>query len=618
MSTLIKTRIVLDEKLQAGETKTFDLERYLPLGKVESTNVERIELYQGGRWSEASQHDDLENHTARYIRFTARNQGRIRVHLGQGYIAKKDEAWRAPFNRRSNWTGGDGIFSFNIKNGRDTYDQKDARTLFVFGDTLVGKSDPETRKRLKPLLMPNNTIAYLEGNDIGKATIDFRIATDADDAVTSFFSPDNPSVYEGTPAQNLVTYSEKDLLPFISGNRPKKLEVIFDFGTNRHVDAMTVHNHFPESPAVAGRAVKKFVVSVSLDKDKWLRMGEHTLRLPKKKNDGETFALNKRCRYVKIAIPPVQGEGNHYPPDEGSEVLFALDKVEFQSGGQRLENIIAESSSVLAKKKRPAWFWLQDGVVIGDAIYFLPLLVVPDEKKPEGLQFAVKGVNIMEVPFQNGELDFPAHTQRPAPLYRKNGDKETIFGAAIMNNTAAAGVKHPDGHIYIYGYTFENGGRSLKVARTKPGRFTDVDEWRFFANGEWVADMDDATPVLDHISCEMSVSPIETGAHEGGFLAVFQYDVNTDHIAYSIGETPWGPFTEPRIVYECEEPKQLGRSTYAYNAKAHPHLSRPDSILVSYNVNTYDMQHHYDNVEVYHPRFVRLVDTTTDAIAEEE
>ncbi len=610
--------IVLDEKLQAGEKNVFDLKCYLPLGKVESTNVERIELYQGGHWSEAPSRENLQDCTARYIRFTARKEGHVRVHLGRGYVAKKDEAWRAPFNRRSGWTGGDGIFSFNIKNGRDTYDQKDARTLFVFGDTLVGKSDPETKRRLRPLLMPNNTVAYLDGNDIGKGLVDFRIATSTDDTVTSFFSPDNPSVYEGTTAQNLVHYGDKELLPFISGNRPNKLEIIFDLGTNRHVDEMVVFNHFPEAPSVAGRAVKKFVLSVSLEKDKWLKMGSHTLKLPKYKGEKATFSLEKRCRYVKIAIPPIQGEGNHYPEEETSEILFALDKVEFRSEGRRLENIIAESSSILSKKRLPAWYWLQDGVVIKDAIYFLPLLVVPDETKPEGLQFSVKGVNMLKVPFRNGELDFSAHSQRPAPLHRKNGEKETIFGAAVMNNTAASGVEHPDDYIYIYGYTFENGERTLKIARTKPACFADVDEWRFFAAGEWVTDMDEATPVLDHISCEMSVTPIETGDNEGKYLAVFQYDVNTDHVAYSIGDTPWGPFTEPRIVYECEEPKKLGRSTYSYNAKAHPHLSRPDSILVSYNVNTYDMSHHLDNVEVYHPRFLRLIDTTTTAIEEEE
>ena len=45
----------------------------------------------------------------------------------------------------------------------------------------------------------------------------------------------------------------------------------------------------------------------------------------------------------------------------------------------------------------------------------------------------------------------------------------------------------------------------------------------------------------------------------------------------------------------------------AYNAKAHPHLSDPDHLLISYNVNTNiggDFWYHFERGDLYRPRFI--------------
>ena len=44
-----------------------------------------------------------------------------------------------------------------------------------------------------------------------------------------------------------------------------------------------------------------------------------------------------------------------------------------------------------------------------------------------------------------------------------------------------------------------------------------------------------------------------------------------------------------------------------YNAKAHPHLSRPGELLISYNVNTFDFWgDFFRDADIYRPRFIRL------------
>ncbi len=605
---------IFTQEISPNKELEVDFHQYLPLGEINHKHLESVKYFHVDRWIALDNLNNFENCTARYIRLIAKKHDNITIYPGEGYVAFKDEAWRVPFNRRSGWTGGDGIFSFNIKNGRDTYDQQDAKTIFVFGDTLIGKSDASTHKRIPPLLMPPNTIAYLEGNGTAHKNIDFRINTNSHNNVIAFFEPQDALSYVGTVAHNLVNYTTNDDMCYLSGYNPDKVELLFDLQRNHPISLIEVFNYYPEvlhDKSVLNRGVKEVTIKVSHDGNKWLNLGRFELKKAEDPKKPDTIEVHKSCRYLKMTVTPEQGVGNHYPKEDLDEVIFGLNKVKFYTDTQVLMDISVEATSEWNRKKRHAWFWLQDGVVIDKKMYFLPLIITPDPNKPEGLQFAVEGVSLIQAEIRNEHVDFKHHKQKPTNLYRRSKGEESVFGAAIMNNSFESGYKNADGYVYIYGYTTVNGHRYLKVARVKPEMFELLDEWRFYSQGEWVHDLEKASPILEHISCEMSVSPIEAGRHRGKYLAVFQYNVDSKYVAYAIGDTPAGPFTDPRIVYECEEPVTLGRTAYTYNAKAHPHLSKPDDILVSYNVNSYDMNHHWDEVEVYHPRFIRLRDSGT-------
>jgi hypothetical protein len=45
---------------------------------------------------------------------------------------------------------------------------------------------------------------------------------------------------------------------------------------------------------------------------------------------------------------------------------------------------------------------------------------------------------------------------------------------------------------------------------------------------------------------------------------------------------------------------------FTYAAKAHPELSRPGELLVSYVVNSFDFGESSTNAGIYRPRFVRV------------
>jgi hypothetical protein len=58
-------------------------------------------------------------------------------------------------------------------------------------------------------------------------------------------------------------------------------------------------------------------------------------------------------------------------------------------------------------------------------------------------------------------------------------------------------------------------------------------------------------------------------------------------------------------------------SAVTYCAKAHPHLSKPDELLISYNVNTIG-NGSFDIGDIYHPRFIKIKFGEEEILANKE
>lgn len=261
------------------------------------------------------------------------------------------------------------------------------------------------------------------------------------------------------------------------------------------------------------------------------------------------------------------------------------------------------------------WFWLQDGVVINDNLYLTPMVMSEDLTQREGFQFRIENVSMIKIPIINGKPDFEQAKETDTSLFKRDSNSIWLSGIAYMPFGKRFGYENGDGYIYVYGYVNTDDTDDncrLIVGRVEPENFEDTSLWKFFDGNDFTSDITKSAELLEHVSCEMSVTPITHGAFKGEFIAVFQYDVSSEYLAYSIGETPWGPFGETQKVYKCDEIERIHESVYTYNSKAHPHLSKEGELLVSYNVNTPIMQVNYDFADIYRPRFLRLVDTTFD------
>ncbi|MBB6730593.1 DUF4185 domain-containing protein [Cohnella zeiphila] len=260
----------------------------------------------------------------------------------------------------------------------------------------------------------------------------------------------------------------------------------------------------------------------------------------------------------------------------------------------------------LARSHEGTYYWLQDGTSVGGKFHCFPLIVGPNPDGPEGFEFTVHGVAMVSAPMGEDGPELARQEQADTPLYfRSANGHTTYFGAAILPLTEEAGVPNPDGYVYIYGLQ-QNGGTKLVVARVPAGELERTDRWTFWNGSAWTGRKEECEPVAPETSTELSVTPLSGGWLDGKFALVFQQGgIHGNRVAASIGESPVGPFGPAIPLFYCSEP-EAGNGIYTYNAKAHPHLSRPGELLASYNVNTTSWEAHRLHGGIYRPRFIRI------------
>lgn len=198
---------------------------------------------------------------------------------------------------------------------------------------------------------------------------------------------------------------------------------------------------------------------------------------------------------------------------------------------------------------------------------------------------------------------FRRHRQLETPLFVPGSQERSAysFGAGILVNTAWAGAPNPDGYVYIYGV--RGMAKELLVARVLPKDFEDFGKWRYWNGQDWAGDIHDAIALTSSVSNELSMTPLP----DGRFVLVFQKNGIEPTIGLRVGQSPIGPFGPIVPVFECPEPLRK-KSLFAYNAKAHPHLSRKGELLISYHVNSFEFLKDFnEEPDAFAPRFVRLV-----------
>ena len=203
------------------------------------------------------------------------------------------------------------------------------------------------------------------------------------------------------------------------------------------------------------------------------------------------------------------------------------------------------------------------------------------------------------MPIVDSKINYNAAIYHSTPLQLNTEDGgEIFFGAGVMNNALQ------DGYIYLYGYKDLN-GRYLTVARYKPEDIKDFNKYEFFDGTQFVSDIRKTAPLIKDVSAELSVTYLPEGEHAGKYMLVVMENTTSGRISYSLSDTPYGPFSPYKQVYQTSEHTYL--DAFTYNAKMQASISKPGRYIITYNVNSNNLGS-LRNSLIYYPRFLELIE----------
>jgi hypothetical protein len=268
-------------------------------------------------------------------------------------------------------------------------------------------------------------------------------------------------------------------------------------------------------------------------------------------------------------------------------------KVEFfiRTGGD------GKPATLITPADGRGWFWLQAGALAHGKLHLF-LAQIEKTGDPGVFGFRQIGTWLGIVANPNDPPTAWRVEQKKVPFARFTPTREVCFGAAV----------HVDGDdLYVYGIDDDvrpDGRRKhLLVAKVPLRSPDDFAAWRFFREGQWVADYTAATRVTDGVANEVSVTVLPGSRRR--YALVYTENGMSERILARTADNPWGPWSAPTVLYHCPEMAQDKR-IFSYAAKAHPALAVGDELIVSYVTCSFDFEYMTANARIYWPRFVRV------------
>ncbi len=225
------------------------------------------------------------------------------------------------------------------------------------------------------------------------------------------------------------------------------------------------------------------------------------------------------------------------------------------------------------------WYWPGDGLVEDGKLKVFMTGFYQAEEGNWGFRWVDANIATFSLPDINLEsitpLDYP-------------NDMQVHWGHAVCDDD-------PD-FTYIYGA----GDKYPFVARAPKGDITAP--WEFFDGTGWVNDSRKAKPMLDMKGSEQ-FSVIKIGdkyvlmTQTGDFMSTDLVSLTSDK-----PYTGWG---NKKLLYH-PKPLSNDKDLFAYNSVAHPYFTSNGELLVSYCVNSFDLQDVFQDASKYRPVFIRI------------
>jgi hypothetical protein len=231
------------------------------------------------------------------------------------------------------------------------------------------------------------------------------------------------------------------------------------------------------------------------------------------------------------------------------------------------------------------WYWAGDGTVEGDHLRVMLL------------EFVKTGNDVFDFAFRGSAIaSLDVHTLKLESITTlPEGDVE--WGSAILED---------GGYTYVYGVEDLSSTKYLHLARVRTNQLTDASAWRFWTGSAWSADQTDSARMMSGVANEFSVTKFEG---EYTLVTGDTSEILSPHIVMYRSDSPTGPFTDKTLLYTTPE---TAGNVFTYNAKAHPEYGSDDTLMISYNVNSFDTNDVYANVDNYRPRYVDVTVTPAE------
>ncbi len=149
----------------------------------------------------------------------------------------------------------------------------------------------------------------------------------------------------------------------------------------------------------------------------------------------------------------------------------------------------------------------------------------------------------------------------------------------------------------MYGVEDLGAQKFAHLARVAGGDLADG-RWEYLGDAGWSTDPAQTKRILEGVSNEFSVSKFH-----GRYTLVTgdATEILSSKIVMYRSANLDGPWTGKTVLYSTPE---TGGNVFTYNAKAHPELGNGHTLLVTYNVNSFDKNDLYTEVDNYRPRYV--------------
>ncbi len=156
--------------------------------------------------------------------------------------------------------------------------------------------------------------------------------------------------------------------------------------------------------------------------------------------------------------------------------------------------------------------------------------------------------------------------------------------------------------LYIYGVESVPLDKYMHVARARIGHLTDIDSWTYFDGEKWTSDPASSTRAAREMGASYAVTPVQ-----GRWVLTTSDSLLGDTIYVSVADSPTGPFVDRQAVYVAPE-AHSGQELFApYNIAAHPAISEPGTLTISYNVNSFGgIDVIKEDANFNRPRFVNI------------